>query len=351
MGETGRSGAAAGGDGRGRISTPWRWCPAPNFYFLTGANFHLMERPTLLVVPREGPLHAVMPLLERSRWQAARARGGDELLAGLRRLRRRLRRAGRAGSRRRRIGVEGQRMRVFEAEALRARLPGRGRSSTRMRPSRACACTRTRARSRRCAGRSRSARAALAATLAARRGRHERDRVPRGVSWPRCSPPAPTGWRSTRSCSPAPPPPTRTAAPSPERRLERGQPLLIDFGAAWGGYMADITRTFFVGSAAPEHRDIYEAVRAANELGREHRRAADDARHARPPRHRQPARLGLRRSGADQDRPRPRARRARGAAGDGRQHAGDGARHGLHHRARPLPRRATSACASRTTCW
>ena len=32
--------------------------------------------------------------------------------------------------------------------------------------------------------------------------------------------------------------------------------------------MADITRTFFVGSASPEHRDIYEAVRAANELGR-----------------------------------------------------------------------------------
>ena len=56
--------------------------------------------------------------------------------------------------------------------------------------------------------------------------------------------------------------------PSPERRLERGQPLLVDFGAAWGGYMADITRTFFVGSASAEHRDIYEAVRAANELGR-----------------------------------------------------------------------------------
>ena len=44
--------------------------------------------------------------------------------------------------------------------------------------------------------------------------------------------------------------------PSPDRRLERGQPLLVDFGAACGGYMADITRTFFVGSAsarAPRH--------------------------------------------------------------------------------------------------
>ena len=32
--------------------------------------------------------------------------------------------------------------------------------------------------------------------------------------------------------------------------------------------MADITRTVFVGAARSEHRDIYEAVRAANELGR-----------------------------------------------------------------------------------
>jgi Xaa-Pro dipeptidase len=56
--------------------------------------------------------------------------------------------------------------------------------------------------------------------------------------------------------------------PSPDRRLEKGQPLLIDFGAHWGGYAADITRTVFVGSASPAHRDIYEAVRAANALGR-----------------------------------------------------------------------------------
>jgi Xaa-Pro dipeptidase len=57
-------------------------------------------------------------------------------------------------------------------------------------------------------------------------------------------------------------------SPSPDRRLATGQPLLIDFGAAWGGYAADITRTVFVGSASPEHRAIYEAVRAANALGR-----------------------------------------------------------------------------------
>ena len=183
-------------------------------------------------------------------------------------------------------------MRVFEAEALRRAFPAAAvvdahAAISRMRLHKDAAEI---AALRRAIAISETA---LAATLAAAAAGMSETGFRAGASSPRCSPPAPTASPSTRSCSPAPPPPTRTAAPSPERRLERGQPLLIDFGAAWGGYIADITRTFFVGSAAPEHRDIYEAVRAANALGREHRRAADDARHARPPRHRQPARLRL----------------------------------------------------------
>ena len=49
------------------------------------------------------------------------------------------------------------------------------------------------------------------------------------------------------------------------RRLERGDFLLIDFGARVGGYCSDITRTFVVGRAGAEQRDIYEIVRLANE--------------------------------------------------------------------------------------
>ena len=44
--------------------------PGPNLYFLTGASLHLMERPTLLLVTREGARHAVMPLLERTLWES-----------------------------------------------------------------------------------------------------------------------------------------------------------------------------------------------------------------------------------------------------------------------------------------
>ena len=56
---------------------------------------------------------------------------------------------------------------------------------------------------------------------------------------------------------------------SADRKVAPGDPLLFDFGAAWGGYNADITRTFFVGEPSTRHRDVYEAVLAANTLGRE----------------------------------------------------------------------------------
>jgi Xaa-Pro aminopeptidase len=49
------------------------------------------------------------------------------------------------------------------------------------------------------------------------------------------------------------------------RRLEKGDFLLLDFGARVGGYCSDITRTFIVGRASAEQREVYEVVRCANE--------------------------------------------------------------------------------------
>ncbi len=51
------------------------------------------------------------------------------------------------------------------------------------------------------------------------------------------------------------------------RTVESGDFVLIDFGAVHGGYCSDITRTVVVGVASPEQRDVYEAVRAAQEIG------------------------------------------------------------------------------------
>jgi Xaa-Pro dipeptidase len=239
--------------------------PGANFYYLTGAHFHLMERPTVLFVPREGPLRAVIPMLERLRWESAAPEaetiywqdsdGFEDAFHAL---------AGRFAPAR--IGVEGQRMRVFEVEAIR-----RAFASARVVDAHA---TISEMRLRKDAGEVAALRRAIAISEAALgaaltgaaagtsetelRQRLLAEMLDRGADGPSFEPIVLSGGASALPHGSA----------SAERRLEKGQPLLIDFGALWGGYAADITRTFFVGSASGEACDIYEAVRAANELGR-----------------------------------------------------------------------------------
>jgi Xaa-Pro aminopeptidase len=50
------------------------------------------------------------------------------------------------------------------------------------------------------------------------------------------------------------------------RELQRGDFLLIDFGAIVEGYCADVTRTVVLGKADGRQREVYEVVRAANAL-------------------------------------------------------------------------------------
>ena len=38
--------------------------PGSNFRYLTGGNFHLMERPTILIITRKKELVAILPSLE-----------------------------------------------------------------------------------------------------------------------------------------------------------------------------------------------------------------------------------------------------------------------------------------------
>lgn len=52
-----------------------------------------------------------------------------------------------------------------------------------------------------------------------------------------------------------------------ERTVERGDLLKLDFGARYDGYHADCTRTVAIGSPADWQREIYDAVRAAQQAG------------------------------------------------------------------------------------
>jgi Xaa-Pro aminopeptidase len=53
-----------------------------------------------------------------------------------------------------------------------------------------------------------------------------------------------------------------------ERPLVAGDLLTLDFGARYGGYHADMTRTVAVGAPAGWQRDLYELVRDAQRAGR-----------------------------------------------------------------------------------
>ncbi len=53
-----------------------------------------------------------------------------------------------------------------------------------------------------------------------------------------------------------------------ERALQSGDLLVIDWGARRNGYVSDLTRTFGIGEVAPEMQRIVEVVKEANAAGR-----------------------------------------------------------------------------------
>lgn len=52
-----------------------------------------------------------------------------------------------------------------------------------------------------------------------------------------------------------------------DRRIERGDMVVLDFGGLKDGYGSDTTRTVHVGDAAEEEREVYDTVRRAQQTG------------------------------------------------------------------------------------
>ena len=331
------SGAAAGRDGRRRISTPSRMVPGANFYFLTGASFHLMERPTLVFVPARGSAPRRDARSSSGRVGERRARGRDRSTgrtptastapsppwpAASRRPGSGSRASACASSRPRRCARAFPGATILDAHSAISRMRLHKDAAEIEAMRRAIAISE----------------GALAATLAAAaagmsetefRGRLVAEMLAAGADGLAFDPIVLAGAASADP----------HGSPSPERRLERASRCWSTSAPPGAATWPTSPAPSSSAPSAPEHRDIYEAVRAANELGRTiaappmtldtlDRRVTDSLRAS-----------GFGDLVAHQDRPRPRPRRPRGAAGDDRQPAGDGARHGLHHRARPLPRR------------
>ena len=57
------------------------------------------------------------------------------------------------------------------------------------------------------------------------------------------------------------------ASPS-ERKLQAGDMLVVDWGAAYNGYVSDLTRTFSVGEVDAEYAKIHKIVQESNAAGR-----------------------------------------------------------------------------------
>ena len=53
-----------------------------------------------------------------------------------------------------------------------------------------------------------------------------------------------------------------------ERKLQAGDLLVVDWGAAFSGYISDLTRTFAVGEVDAEYQKIHKIVQEANAAGR-----------------------------------------------------------------------------------
>jgi Xaa-Pro dipeptidase len=53
-----------------------------------------------------------------------------------------------------------------------------------------------------------------------------------------------------------------------ERKLQIGDLLVVDWGAAYDGYISDLTRTFAVGEVDEEYQQIHRIVQEANAAGR-----------------------------------------------------------------------------------
>lgn len=242
--------------------------PGPSLYYMTGLSFHLMERPTTLLISPEARRVLILPELELPKIDSAHVplspipfgdnpqQWDDAFLQAAETL----------GLTGKRIGIEPNRMRYLELSYLQKAAPSADFISGQgvfdqlriQKDEQEIASMREAAK---------IAQAALKATLPlVKPGISERELAAelsinlfRAGSDPEL-PFAPIVASGPNSANPH-------ATPT-DRELKTGDLLLFDWGAAYRGYFSDITRTFAIGKISQEMHDIYQYVQAANAAGR-----------------------------------------------------------------------------------
>ena len=243
--------------------------PGPNFRCLFLRDFHLMERPLVVLVPAVGEPVAIVPNLEMASFEPINFRGPvfdwrDEegFMGAFKKASEALSHLGKGSK----IGLEAQRMRVFEQMALAEVFKGvefvdahQDISSLRLLKSSDEIAKLKKAIA--------ISEAALEATLQqVKEGQTEKEiesillneLFSHGADGLSFDPIVAAGDNSAQPHAKA----------RPDYKIKSGDALLIDFGASWQGYNADITRTFFVKEVSEFDRAFYETVLAANERGK-----------------------------------------------------------------------------------
>ena len=242
--------------------------PGPTMIYASGLVFHLMERPVVFVIPAEGPPALILPEFERTKGEDCPLRpvlftyteDPASRVATFEAASRQL------GLPRRRLGVEPLRMRVFELRLLEAAAPGAQFLSaedliTGLRVAKDAAEIET------------MRRAVLAAESAFRA---TVPLIKLGMTERELASELTVQLLRAGSDSELPFPPIVASGPNSalphgvptDRRLERGEFLIIDWGATVEGYISDLTRTLALEPVDPELARVHAIVLEANQAGR-----------------------------------------------------------------------------------
>jgi len=240
--------------------------PGPTLTYLTGVHFHLMERPVVLfVAPGQDPV-LVLPELELPKMElfpykvqaVAYGENPSEWENAFRKAAQLLSLDGK------RIGVEPRQLRLLEFSYAKAGAPesdfpdaGNVLSTLRLKKDKAEVDAMRRA--------VKIAQDALEATIPLIKiGMTERE-----LSSELVIQLLKNGSDSEFPFAPIVSAGPNSANPSPtERKLQAGDLLVVDWGAAYECYISDLTRTFAVGEVDDEYQKIHKIVQESNAAGR-----------------------------------------------------------------------------------